>query len=241
MNGHEFALSIVPLIRPAYLPEYEPITEPDAHRTATRVGGTPFLPEGMRRPKHPDGDELVFALQYRLEELPVSIGPHEAGLLQLFARHYDRFDAGTAQEPETEELRWRLVAPQRLGEPEAAHAEGGTPSLEPRRVETWRRVGDWPGRDFSELMAQHLDVEEIEFDLLDAYMNNQAMHYGEKLGGYPTFSQEAEPPECLGCGAEMPFSFQLNEHGREVWWQYDSTMHVFACGTCPQQFRSIFN
>jgi hypothetical protein len=51
-----------------------------------------------------------------------------------------------------------------------------------------------------------------------------------QLGGHPTWIQDAEYPECPGCGSPMPFVAQLSNEDHE---QYgEGIYYMFACGEC---------
>jgi len=84
-----------------------------------------------------------------------------------------------------------------------ARPDPGTVPLPPRRIVGWREVYEYP--EYWEA-AELLGYEPEEFELeLDA----AGPQGGDKLGGWPSWVQDIDYPDCPTCGRRMRHVFQL--------------------------------
>ena len=86
----------------------------------SKLGGDPFLPDGVEWPREPSGGEMSFLAQIRCEDLPRDLGFPETGALFFFL---DQADFDWEPEEDTGHLHSRVI-----------YAEGPLPSAPRRRT-----------------------------------------------------------------------------------------------------------
>lgn len=188
-----------PYVRTAWLPES---ADDDGPRTASKLGGTAWIPAGEPWPTCPNcGRPLQLLLQLNPADAPEAArGGLGEGLLQLFYC--------TSQDPLCEVdceaffpfsacVVARRVEPDGEGSGVAPDLVGAFP---PRRITGWRPVDDVPIPE---------DVPEVAWtdDQVDALYERVVER--DKLAGWPTWVQGPERPACPRCGAEMRVVFQI--------------------------------
>ncbi len=189
-----------PYVRTAWLPE---TADDDGPRTASKLGGTAWIPAGDAWPTCPNcGRPLQLLLQLDPRDAPeaarAGLG---SGLLQLFYC--------TSQDPLCEVdceaffpfsacVVARRVAPDGEGGDAAPELPGAFP---PRRITGWRAVDDLPTPED----APDVDLPDAAWD--EVYRHGLVER--DKLGGWPAWVQGPERPACPRCGTAMRVVFQI--------------------------------
>lgn len=187
-------------VRTAWLPE---TAEEDGPRTATKLGGTAWIPAGEPWPTCPNcGEPLQLLLQLNTEELPEPVrDEYGDGLLQLFyCTSEDPLCEVDCEAffPFSESVVARCVVPE--GEGAAVSPDLADP-YPPRHVTGWRPVEDVPvPQDVPDL-----DLSDAEWDAVyDRHVVER-----DKLAGWPVWIQGPERPDCPRCGRTMCVVFQI--------------------------------
>ncbi|PAP76505.1 DUF1963 domain-containing protein [Rubrivirga marina] len=192
--------ALQPYVRTAWLPE---TAEEDGPRTASKLGGTAWIPADETWPACPNcGRSLQLLLQLNPDDLPEAVrGEVGEGLVQLFYC--------TSQDPLCEvdceaffpfsaSVVARRVVPD--GEGSEAVPDLADP-FPPRRVVGWRPVDDLPVPED----APELSLPDEVWD--EVYRHGLVER--DKLAGWPTWIQGPERPACPRCGTEMRVVFQI--------------------------------
>jgi len=186
--------------------------------TGSRLGGLPFLPEGVDYPRNPsDGQPLLLAAQIDFSELPELDGFPTHGIFQLFVRN-DRCGAGVI-EPDCAHVLF--------------HAEVDAAQARPRSWFSFLPVpfaDDAPGArectlTFS-LDDEMMSVKDHRLDALVAETGVDRASFedfvtsgsGHKLGGYPycwTGDDKRGLVRVGPAGVECPIQHYAEVH--EVW------------------------
>ncbi len=196
----------------------------------TKLAGVPWWPRGVDRPRCSVGHPMCFYAQVRLRDVPGL----ETGSDVLLSLHYcvvcmrdTRMSFGFGDR----ENRGYAVT---LFDDLSAVVDG-LPSFEPEPMRassvTLTRIVETPGLgDFGTLGEGIPDDWWIGGDL------SEDLGYGfkhvqrSKLGGWPTWAQDAERPECPACG-ELIFVAQLDWSpcGIDWPWSGGGYGYLFVC------------
>jgi hypothetical protein len=196
----DIPVELRPYVRTAWLPE---VADEDGPRTASKLGGTAWIPSGDAWPACPNcGRSLQLLLQLDAEALPeaarAEIG---GGLLQLFyCTSQDPLCEVDCQafSPFSESVVARRVAP----EGEGADAVPDLPSaFPPRRITGWRAVDDLP-------TPQDVPGVDLPDGVWDAVYRHGLVER-DKLSGWPLWVQGPERPRCPQCRSTMRVVFQI--------------------------------
>ena len=189
-----------PFVRTAWLPT---VAADDGPPTATKLGGTAWIPAGEAWPTCPNcGKPLQLLLQLDTADLPEPVhGAYGQGLIQLFYC--------TSQEPLcevdceaffpfSESVVARLVRPAGDGAEVAPDLADPFP---PRRVTGWEPVDDVPVAED----VPDVDLPDADWDVV----YETGLVERDKLAGWPVWIQGPERPTCPRCGATMDLVFQI--------------------------------
>jgi len=228
----EQAALLAPHVRPAWLPRVKAGT---AAGPVSKIGGAPWLPEGVEWPECPGchGPVQLF-VQLDLESLPAPAGLAGAGLAQLF--YCTSTDPACAIDceayaPFSRSVVARLVDRHGPGRDAAERAFEGP--IAPRLIAGWDAADDLPNLD----ELEELGVE-IEFDgpLYRALESCKQPLLGDKLGGWPFWSQTVRYPDCPACKAPMRLFFQIDSNDKVGYqWGDQGCAHWFQCARHPRQ------
>lgn len=183
------------------------------------------MPKGEEWPLCPDCERpFQLFLQLNLDEMPAEIRKrHGSGILQLFGCRGERGDCPTAREsyrPFSKGMFVRVVDSKKMGKGLAPPQD--RKYFPTKTIVEWERVSDYPSNfelDDYGMTLEYLDdgracivVEQfgisIELDEETAESFDPAVA-GDKLGGWPHWSQGAEYPACPKCKQPMTPVFQL--------------------------------
>ncbi len=247
------------------LPELETIFAPLARtchapifghgEAIAQFGGPPRLAEQEQWPRCGACEErLHLVCELDLSRLPDPQPLPAQGWLQLFYCTSDSCHHSKAWGPfSNNALARRLTG-------------GHTTSLEPvdprhpqKNVTEWLALTDYPGWEERPQLddrqrtasynleepafLEHFCLDEVDREKAAAYFRN---YPGDKLCGWPAWSQAAEYPACPECGESMRMLFQVNNDGhseREPGYNSchgqifaaDGNGHIFVCANHPHQ------
>ncbi|MCO5169636.1 MAG: DUF1963 domain-containing protein [Planctomycetes bacterium] len=231
---------LAPHVRPTFVPVLAPPSD-DAARS--RLGGRPLLAPGEVWPRCGDcGAPMPLAVQLARAELPAEAAiafPPGAEHLQLF---YCTSDACGVTDPASPGARNRLLRILDRGEPAPAPPGfSGVTRLAPQDVVGWERRLETPGTEDADLPD---DLREARWRLADRVANGEATPEevplagplaGQKLLGWPMWTQAPGWEACPRCGERMTFVFQVdaNQGPLEMLFAADGTGHVSQCPAHP--------
>ncbi len=165
------------------------------------MGGTPLgdvpVCKGCKRP-------MVLLLQLDPQTLPDGAPLAGKGLLQVFHCGRNDCDHGdTTFAPGGRGVLLRMATPKtgdakpKKGTSAGKVVDKGRAS----RIVGWKAGFDLPGRG---------DEGNLQLDAKESrLMSEQRAREGDKLGGYPSWIQYPQPPDCPTCSERMRFVFQL--------------------------------
>ena len=230
--------------RPAWKPVVEDGDDP---AWASKFCGIPWTSAGTPCPecrhcKQP----LQLFLQLDLDSLPDEINKRfGGGLLQLFYCLEDECQSLGGWTPfEDTVSRVRIIPAATPGTPlPAQHATSRFPA---KRIVGWRRFLDVPhNADHEELglkyiydlgtMTARIECQELGLsfkDLTDPYLPQKIADSasGDKLAGWPHWSQDLEYPTCPKCRRRMILLFQLGSEDNIPYMLGDmGTGHITQC------------
>lgn len=263
-----------PLLRPAWAPELVAVS--DSATNVSRFGGRPTLAEGEAWPACGCcGQPMMLVAQIDASSLPEpaqdQLGP---GLFQFFYCIHDSCSVQEAWAPyagnhlaRVLDPSWATVSPTEPASFPGAHygvfaVQGWQPLFE---VPDWEELprGDFDGCDFTDSWAEivessaraeglkqryseYFDYFGVGPDDLAEVVRLSRNYVGDKLFGWPHWSQGVDYPKCRDCGASMQMVLQINNDGhsggepghRSCFGQLfagDGIGHVFRCPQHRQQ------
>lgn len=206
----------------------------DGPPTASKFGGTPWLAPDEDWPKcGACGNPLQFFVQLNLDDLPVSYG---SGLLQFFyCTHGESADAIC----EVEREGWKPFSPgsvvrivQPVGPPRTVGILRFDRPFPPRLITGWTAVDDYP--EWEEAESSHGIV--LPDDVWDELYEAGFPLTGDKLGGWPSFIQGIEYPNCPDCGDTMRLVFQVDSRDHVPYsWGDRGRGHITQCARHPHR------
>jgi uncharacterized protein YwqG len=201
----------------------------DGPTTESKFSGTPWIGEGAPWPRcRVCRQPLQLFLQLNLEALPAELGStFGTGLLQLFYCTNEACAGEGGWEPFADDLsRARIVQPNGpSGQALVPTREGSFPA---RRIVGWQPLSDLPspaehdslglvykydhkaGTTRLECAALGLVFDNLRDEMLAETVANAAD--GDKLGGWPSWVQGPEYPNCARCMRGMDLVFQVDSN-----------------------------
>jgi hypothetical protein len=213
---------IGPFVRTGWAPELE---EADADAPGARFGGHAWLADGESWPRCTRCDwEMPLFLQLDLAQLPASLAG--AGWLQLFycprydcEQHHAGGDFTRGQLVRVIEMK----APGKLAACPATDV--GMPPV--KVIVGWTELVDLPHID--ELEAAGVALSRAEQTM---YFELEKPERGDKVGGWPYWTQVPCPPDCADCARPMKMLTQIDSNaGLEFDFGGGGHGHVFRCET----------
>lgn len=231
---------LAPHVRPTFVPV---LAAPSDDAARSRLGGRPLLAPGEAWPRCGDCDApMPLAVQLARAELPADAAiafPPGAEHLQLF---YCTSDACGVTDPASASARNRLLRFLDRGEPgPASPAVDGVTRLAPQDIVGWEQRVETPGSEDVDLPD---DLREARWQLADRVTHGEADPdeaplagplAGQKLLGWPLWTQAPEWETCPRCGGRMTFVFQVDaDRGPlEMLFAADGSGHVSQCPAHP--------
>jgi uncharacterized protein YwqG len=223
-------------LKTTYLPQLGGV--PQAGQS--RLGGPALLASESDWPLCGDcRHRLKVVLQLNLEELPGGLWPG-SGWLQFFYCDHPDCSCPNAWETSAKNrhLGVRQGELQGFGESGAAIV-GWQEKLEACRERRWEVLEPWAGSwmddledpEFSHWYPGYLEQLEVTPEQLVEVLPHMQTYDGDKLGGWPHFTQGPEHPLCPDCQQEMPMIFQINNesgHFQQLFAE-DGNGHIFGC------------
>ena len=213
---------------------YQPQTaDSDGPSTASKFGGTPWLAPDEDWPKcEACGYPLQFFMQLNLDDLPVSYG---SGLLQFF--YCTAAEGDTICEVEREG--WKPFSPGslvRIVQPVDPSHTVVIPRFDwpfpPRLITGWTALDDYPDSEEGEF-SHGIVLSTDEWDELIA---EEFPQLGDKLGGWPSWIQGVEYPNCPDCGETMRLVFQVDSEDHVPYsWGDRGRGHITQCARHPHR------
>lgn len=194
----------------------------------TKIGGTPWWPKGLARPICGHRHEMAFLAQVLLGDVPqFSTDP------ALLSFHYCEECARNGR------MSWgrgdggqdvRLFPAVSESQPDGRGVVADS-SLPPHRV-TLSAVEEIPGfEDISEEQRDRIPTSALTAkDDFDEHVYRGLVHVRRcKVGGWPSWQQSPEWPECPKSG-RMTFVAQIDwDLGRDMPWAGGGYAYLFAC------------
>lgn len=212
----------------------------------SKVGGKPYLPKGQSLPKSSDGKDMFLLAQVNFAEVPATANFPSEGILQFFINSDDVFGAGFGGPGGTMDLMSQknfriLFHPNVTSEPAdfvypPKDAGDTLLPIDPKIAAkmTFRKTTETVSSqdfEFSQILGmefhdwvealekKHGIVDRLKADAFeDAVTEAMGAHeFTDKLGGYPSFTQEDPRP----AGSPLRLLFQLDSqthHGVNVMW-----------------------
>ncbi|MBX3165828.1 MAG: DUF1963 domain-containing protein [Candidatus Eremiobacteraeota bacterium] len=246
----ELEAIFTPLARPCYAPLFN-----DGPR-AGQFGGRPRLAPSEEWPRCGACQErLHLVCELDLAQLPESRPFPASGWLQLFYCTSDHCDHPQAWGPFSHNALARRLPegePALLAPPNSAHPQ--------RNITGWQALLDYPGweerpplNDRQRTASYNLEEPAFleHFGLTQPANRERAAAYfrnypGDKLLGWPAWTQSADYPRCPQCARPMSMFFQINNDGQDSQepgytschgqiFAADGNGHIFVCAIHPDQ------
>ncbi|MFN8611709.1 MAG: DUF1963 domain-containing protein [Vulcanimicrobiota bacterium] len=246
----ELEAILAPLARPCYAPLFE-LGEPIG-----QLGGSPMLAHGEEWPRCGACQQRMHLIcQLDLSHLPTSQPLPNQGWLQLFyctangcnpARPWGPFSCNALA--------------RRLEQGVLSSEDPPSPQYPVRAITGWLALTDYPGweerpplTDRQQAASNNLDEPAFleHFCLTDDGQREKAQAFlrnysGDKLLGWPAWSQGPEYPQCPLCQSPMQMYWQVNNDGRPDGppgfsschgqiFAGDGNGHLFLCSSHPEQ------
>jgi hypothetical protein len=217
-------------------PAWKPICV-DGRAVGAHFGGSPLLTESERWPVCKGCDQpMQFFLQLALAELPHAFTARGSGVLQLFYCSRDDGDCETWRPFSGTHLVRLLRGPASVG----SHPAGLVP-FPVRSIRRWSELVDYPHPEEHEKLGLTYKYDfpnnrvSVSCDELGAALRDldidadvaetlAVAEMGDKLGGWPSWVQSVEYPDCPQCGRRMELVFQLDSE--------DNIPHMFGDAGC---------
>jgi len=223
---HTIPDAVIPHRRTAYRPD---VVEGDDDPKASKLGGTPWLPEGTTHPVCPNCNHpMPLLLQLDVATLPDPARYGGTGLLQLFyctnAEPLCEVDC-EAFFPNAKSVVARRVDSTTKGAASAVEGE----RFEAKRIVGWEATDDYPNWEEGE----ELGITGLDDATIDALGEDWPLT-GEKLAGWPAWVQGIEYPECTECGEPQALVFQIDSEGLlDYGWGDMGVAHLTQCSAHP--------
>jgi uncharacterized protein YwqG len=218
------------LRRTAWIPKVE---EGDDDPLASKVGGTPWIPEGSEHPTCANcGRPLPLLVQLDVATLPEPKRFGGTGLIQLF--YCTSSDPLCEVDVEAFFPYKSSVVARRVDAEEPGAASTATPVtvFEAKRIVGWEEREDFPNWEEREELLADLVGEDEELDDED----DRFPLVGEKLWGWPLWVQSIEYPSCQECGATMQLVMQIDSNGLlDYQWGDIGCAHLTQCPHHPDR------
>ncbi len=241
--------------RTCWIPQFG---EPSDHR-GSKFGGLPALQPGESWPRCQCDRRMQLVAQLDLSQLPVDASQ---GYFQLFYCTAPDCSVHDAWEPFAGNSLCRLIPAEPVVEPTDPPLAGYSEA----RIAGWLRAADFPhGEERPELpedereaaylassWAEILEGDEVEKTRLAAFLDYYQMSSteelarvvrvltcdsGDKILGWPSWTQAARYPACPTCAKPMHYWLQINNESGffPQLFAADGTGHVFRCADHPDQ------
>ncbi len=227
---------------------WKPVVEDgDGSPLSSKFGGTPWIGSHGVRPKcNVCKNPLQIFLQLDLNSLPAALNNNfGTGLLQLFYCTNDECGGSGGWEPFGNEVsRIQLIQP--TGATSGSSSSDEIRAFPAKRIIGWKEFSDGPspaehadpglkytyahkaGTPRLECAELGLLFENIRDDDLAEKITNA--QFGDKLGGWPSWVQGVEYPDCPRCGRRMVLVFQLDSEDNLPYMFGDSGCgHITQC------------
>lgn len=198
----------------------------DASRTASKVGGIPWLDtvDDWPRCGHCD-NPMQFLFQLNLEETgQLKGGPQGTGFLQVFYcttpdTYCDELGSNPFS-PFGKHLCARHYRP-KVNSPTAIKKSPAPDPLQRKTIIDWIPTTEYP------VFEDTLKLKDVEFtdEEADFMCRDAPTVTNEKLGGWPGFIQGADYPECPTCKQPMQFVFQLSSFESRIAFLFRCSKH----------------
>jgi hypothetical protein len=226
---------LAPLVRRVFVPVLE---EPAGDAARSKLGGLPLLLPGEEWPRCPScGLAMPLAFQLAKAELPEGGGAWWRGDASHFQFFYCCSTGCDVEDG------WEAFAKNRLirfidgGEP-AASVPRFEQTFASRDIVSWESAEETPANDDVPGLSE--DLREARWRLADRAHQGDASpeervlagpRNGQKLLGWPRWTQGVEWATCPRCGERMELVFQIDadEGPLEMLFAADGTGHVSRC------------
>lgn len=233
--------ALEPHLRTSFRPR---LAEASGQAACSKLGGLPLLASGEAWPRCGScGEPMPLALQLARSECPEPAQARfPAEHLQLFYCSSSGCGAGDAWEPFASNRLLRFLGEGQPAE-ELLECPEPTQSVD---ITGWDERRESPhSEDLSELPGELDELDEDRWQLQDrvdaglaspeeATLAGPAL--GNRLLGWPHWSQGAEWPSCPRCQERMAFLFQIdaNSGPLQMLFAADGTGHVTQCPSHPE-------
>jgi uncharacterized protein YwqG len=225
------------MVRPVWKPV---IKSGDSSEPVSKFAGVAWLPEETKWPVCPNCSKpMQLIVQLNHSTFPEESDLFGEGMLQLFyctnSEPLCEVDC-EAFFPFSKSVVVRMVDPKQNGANAIEDQVDG--SLAPKIITGWEKKQDFPGWEEFEEKAEDAgaDIEDMEEEIEEIYDENELTYSGDKLGGWPLWSQSPEYPECPVCGKLMSLVFQIDSDcSTEIQFGDMGTGHITRCKDHPEQ------